>query len=87
MGLHINLTPEQERLVKDELASGHYQTAEQVIGEALRALQGRRAGRDMPLSSVTQREAVSNMLEFVEKNSVRLGDVSVKELIHEGHRL
>jgi hypothetical protein len=34
-----------------------------------------------------QREAVREMLSFVEKNRVRLEGVSVKELIHEGHRL
>ena len=34
-----------------------------------------------------QREAVREMQAFVEKNRVRLEDVSVKELIHEGRRL
>lgn len=85
MGLHISLTPEQERLVKDELATGNYQTPEQVIAEALRVLRDRQSHRAS--SSVTQREAVRNMLEFVKNNSVRLENVSAKELIHEGHRL
>jgi hypothetical protein len=31
-----------------------------------------------------QREAVREMLAYVEKNHVRLEGVSVKELIHEG---
>ena len=31
-------------------------------------------------------EAVRETLDFVEKNRVRLEDVSVKQLIHEGHR-
>jgi hypothetical protein len=34
-----------------------------------------------------QREAVREMLAFAEKNRVRLEGVSIKELIHEGHRL
>ena len=34
-----------------------------------------------------QREAVREMLAFVERNRVRLEGVMVKELIHEGHRL
>lgn len=87
MELHINLTPEQERLVQDELASGHYQTAEQVIAEALRVLRDRQTQREETLPSAARREAVRNMIEFVEKNSVRLANVSVKELVHEGHRL
>lgn len=32
-------------------------------------------------------ESVRKMLEFLEKNRTQLRDVSVKELIHEGHRL
>jgi len=85
MGLHISLTPEQERLVKDELASGHYETAEQVISEALRALQNRQSRGDAS-SSAAQRNAVRKMLEFLDKNSVPLENTSVKELLHEGHR-
>ncbi len=33
-----------------------------------------------------QRKAVREMLEFVEKNHVRLEGVTVKGLIHEDHR-
>jgi hypothetical protein len=34
-----------------------------------------------------QQEAVHEMLRFVETNRATLGNVSVKELIHEGHRI
>jgi hypothetical protein len=34
-----------------------------------------------------QREAVREMLTFVERNRVRLEGVTVRELIHEGHRV
>jgi len=64
--MNINLTPEQEKIVKDELKSGHFRSVE---------------------PNGAQREAVREMLAFVEKNRVRLEGVSVKELIHEGHRL
>ncbi|HUJ30841.1 MAG TPA: hypothetical protein VLY23_06135 [Candidatus Acidoferrum sp.] len=84
--MNINLTPEQERIVKDELKAGHFRSVEEVIGEALQAL------RDKEKSAVAstngaQLEAVREMLAFVEKNRVRLEGVTVKELIHEGHRL
>ena len=68
--MNVNLTPEQEKIVNDELKSGRFRSAAEVIGEALQVLLGRR-----------------EMLAFVEKNRVRLEGVSVKELIHEGHRL
>jgi len=34
----INLTPEQEKIVKEELESGHFRTAEELISQALHTL-------------------------------------------------
>jgi putative addiction module CopG family antidote len=82
--MNINLTPEQEKIVKDELKSGHFRTVEEVIDEALQVLRE----REQPsMPNGAQREAVREMLAFVERNRARLEGVSVKELIHEGHRL
>ena len=36
--MNINLTPEQEKIVKEELKSGHFHSIEEVIGEALQVL-------------------------------------------------
>ncbi len=85
--MNINLTPEQERIVKDELKSGHFHSAEEVIGEALHVLREKDHSSAGVATNGAQREAVREMLAFVEKNGVRLEGVSVKELIHEGHRL
>lgn len=85
--MDINLTPEQERIVKEELNSGHFRTAEEVIDEALRALQERQKASPAGTPNGAQREAVREMLAFLERNRVRLEGISVKELIHEGHRL
>jgi putative addiction module CopG family antidote len=85
--MNINLTPEQERIVKDELKTGHFRSAEEVIDEALQALREKENSAAITPSNGTQREAVREMLAFVEKNRVRLEGVSVKDLIHEGHRL
>jgi hypothetical protein len=85
--MSVNLTPEQERMVRDELEAGHFRTPEEVIDEALQALRERERSSGGAPSYGGQREAVREMLEFVEKNRVRLEGVSVKELIHEGHRL
>jgi putative addiction module CopG family antidote len=84
--MNINLTPEQEKIVQDELKSGHFRSVEQVIGEALQALREKEHS-SAAVPNGAQREAVREMLAFAEKNRVRLEDVSVKELIHEGHRL
>lgn len=85
--MNIRLTPEQKKIVEDELKSGHFQTVEGVIDEALRALREKEAAGVASAPNGAHREAVREMLAFVDKNRVRLDGVTVKDLIHEGHRL
>jgi Arc/MetJ-type ribon-helix-helix transcriptional regulator len=85
--MNIRLTPEQEAIIKDELNSGHFHTIEEVIGEALQALRKKEQSSISAKPYGEQQEAVREMLAFVESNRTRLEGVSVKELIHEGHRL
>jgi len=82
----IDLTPEQEKFVRDQLKNGHFHSAEEVIAEALRSLR-HKVESSAAAPNGTQREAVAEMLAFLQTNSVRLEGTSVKELIHEGHRL
>jgi Arc/MetJ-type ribon-helix-helix transcriptional regulator len=79
----IQLTPEQEAIIREALRSGNFHSAEEVISRALNVL------RETPKLSdeSTRREAVREMQRFCEKNRAVLQDVTVKELIHEGHRL
>jgi len=85
--LNIRITPEQEAIIKEELDAGRFRSVEELIGEALQALQRRERSSTTSASSGTQREAVGEMLAFVESNKTRLEGVSVKDLVHEGHRL
>jgi putative addiction module CopG family antidote len=85
--MNVNLTPEQEKIVRDKLKSGHFRTVEEVVGEALQALREKDQPSTTNIPNGAQREAVREMLDFVEKNCVRLKGISVKDLIHEGHRL
>lgn len=85
--MNINLTPEQEKIIKEELKSGSFRSVEEVIGEALQVLREKELASDNTASNRSQREVVHAMLEFVEKNHVRLEGISVKQLIHEGRRL
>lgn len=85
--MKINLTPEQERMVQEELSSGHFPSAEALISEALNALRAKSESSRPQPSNGDQQQAVREMLAFAEKNRVRLDDISVKDLIHEGHRL
>ena len=83
----IYLTPEQEKIVKEELESGHFRTPEELISQALQALRATAPSSGKSGNNGSRREAVREMMEFVEKNRISLQGISVKELIHEGHRL
>lgn len=85
--MKINLTPEQEQIVKDEITNGHFRSVEEVIAEALRSLRHKEECSAVSAPIGAQREAVREMLAFSEKHRVHLQGESVKELIHEGHRL
>lgn len=84
--MNIRLTPEQEKIVKEELESGHFRTIEEVVAEALRALREKAVLTTSGGPTAAEREAVREMIVFAEKNHVRLEGVSVKELVHEGRR-
>ena len=84
----VKLNPEQERLVEEELRAGRYRTAEEVVARALEVLRHTaRPSNQTAQRRQAQRQAVQDMLDFVERNRTPLVDVSVKNLIHEGHRL
>jgi Arc/MetJ-type ribon-helix-helix transcriptional regulator len=87
MSMNVKLTPEQEKIIEEELKSGHFRSIEEVIGEALQVLRKTELASRATTSNGSQGEAVREMLEFVAKNRVRLEGISVKQLIHEGHRL
>ena len=85
--MNVKLTPELEKIVKEQLESGHFRSIEEVIGKALQVLREKELASHAPTSNGSQQEAVREMIDFVEKNRVRFEGVSVKQLIHEGHRL
>lgn len=89
--MNINLTPEQEQIVSHELKSGHFQSAEEVIAQALVALREKErsslAGSPAEDSNGYYDAEVRAMLDFVDKNRTPLQGVSVKQLIREGQRL
>jgi Arc/MetJ-type ribon-helix-helix transcriptional regulator len=85
--MNINLTPEQERIVNDELKSGHFRSPEEVIAKALAALRDKGGSSLAGDSNGHQDDGVREMLTFVEEDRTPLQGISVKQLIREGHRL
>jgi Arc/MetJ-type ribon-helix-helix transcriptional regulator len=84
--VNVKLTPELEQIINDELSAGHFRTAEEVVAQALQKLRQQHP-QESTKPNLAQEMAVKEMLAFVEKNHVQLSGLSVKELIHEGHRL
>ena len=85
--MNINLTPDQERIVNEELRSGHFRSVEEVIATALAALREKDRSLIAGESNGRYDAAVREMLNFVEENRTPLQGISVKQLIREGHRL
>jgi Arc/MetJ-type ribon-helix-helix transcriptional regulator len=85
--MNINLTPEQERIVNDELRSGHFRSVEEVIATALAVLREKERTSSAGNGNGDQESAVREMLNFVAENRTPLQGISVKQLIREGHRL
>jgi Arc/MetJ-type ribon-helix-helix transcriptional regulator len=83
--MNIKLNSEQEKIVKDDLQSGRFRNVEEAIAEALQVLGDRERLQSATKPNGQQREAVREMLAFVERSHTRLDGVSVKQLIDEGH--
>ncbi|HTW22870.1 MAG TPA: hypothetical protein VMD78_04680 [Candidatus Baltobacteraceae bacterium] len=60
--MDIRLTPEEEAIVKAELRSGNFRTAEEVISEALRSFHDKGVARLAVAQNGEQHEAVAEML-------------------------
>ena len=81
----IHLKPETERLLQEEVGKGRFRSVDEMIDKAIHALNEQsKAEQSTPNE---RREAVEWALDFAENRAIPLGDISIKELIHEGHRL
>jgi Arc/MetJ-type ribon-helix-helix transcriptional regulator len=78
----ITLKPDTERLINEELKSGHYKDAEEVIQRALQTLH---AARQTSPGKVNEcQEAAARIREL--RQGVTLGGLTIKELMHAGHK-
>ena len=82
----INLKPETERLVQEELESGHFHSVDELIVKSVHAWREKQR-QSRTLSAAQRDAAVDRALAFARNRAIPLGGISIKELIHEGHRL
>jgi Arc/MetJ-type ribon-helix-helix transcriptional regulator len=85
--MNINLTPDLERIVNEELRSGHFRSAEEVVAKALLVLREKEGLAVAGDNNGGYERAVREMLNFAAENRTPLQGISVKQLIREGHRL
>jgi putative addiction module CopG family antidote len=78
----IELKPEQERMIQEQLASGLYRSVEEVLTTALASLP-----HDRRFDRQNRREAVRRMIEFGERRKLTLGEPVTRRFLHEGHRI
>ena len=81
----INIKPETEQLVQAEIQSGHFETVDQLIVEGVHAWREKHHAKTADADQ--RRKALEQALSFARNKAIPLRGVSIKELIHEGHRL
>lgn len=77
----IQLKPDQERIIHEQLATGRYRSVDEVLDTALSKLP-----HDEQLDPNARREAIRRMREFGERHRLSLGEPITRKLLHEGHR-
>ena len=82
--MEVHLDSRGEHLIEQQLRSGRYHSAEQVVFSALEALN---QSDQALVQNDERRRAVQDMLEFAGKHGFTLGaGLRLKDLIHEGHK-
>ena len=81
----IDVKPETEQLVQQEIQSGHFRSADEIIVEGIQSWREKHKGKQM--GAEERRKAVEQALVFAREKAISLRGISIKELIHEGHRL
>ena len=86
--MNVKLTEHAAALLEAVRAQRH-ESVESILEHALEAFAREEHIRpEESTPSEAQRQAVSEMLDFIKRNRVRLGaGISVKDFIHEGHRV
>lgn len=83
--MNITLTPENERMIREELASGRWPSVDDIIAKALEALRERERAMTQQAAEARQ-QAVGEMLAFGGRHKLTLEGMSIRELIHQGRR-
>jgi Arc/MetJ-type ribon-helix-helix transcriptional regulator len=84
MSTTIRLSPHGEALLQEQLANGSYRSPDEVVERALETLAKDNEQSPPAALSMTPAEAIADIQE--NRKGATLGGISIKELIHEGHK-
>jgi Arc/MetJ-type ribon-helix-helix transcriptional regulator len=73
----VNLKPETELLVREEIESGRFRSVDELIVESVRALRAQKRAMGDPQA------AAARLREL--RKGITLGGLRIKDLAHEGH--
>ena len=79
----IELKPGQEKIIREQLASGRYSSVDDVVDTALSKL----TRDDEQPDPEARRDAIRRMREFRERYRLNLGEPITRKFLHEGHRI
>lgn len=79
--MNVTLTSELEQIVRGKIETGRYQSAIEVIGEALRLMEKQEKSRQTQIDKLRQEIAIG--IEQCQKGEVFDGEEVVKELLDE----
>ena len=70
--MRINVKPETEQLVQEEIRSGHFRSVDDIIVEGVQAGDKHRSNQ---IGSEQRRKAVEDALAFAKDKAIPLGEV------------
>ncbi len=80
----VHLDSRAERLIQEQLSTGRFHSAEEVVARALESLA---ATESQHQNSPEQIRAVDEMMDFAKTHRITLGDnLSIRDLITEGRK-
>ena len=83
--MSIKLKRETERLLQEEIQRGRFESLDDLIVDIV--LEWRKKLHIPEASPVTRDKAVERALHSARTRAIPLEGISIKELLHEGHRL
>lgn len=83
--MNVRLNRHSEELLREQMAQGDFRSPEEVLERALAVLAEKSLAQSSTNGEKTPLDAVEDIFEL--RKGVRLGGISLKSLIHEGHRI